>query len=621
MLRTALGLLLPVLLCISSQSSAGNDAPSSVKDLQYGEALYHYYQKDYFNSIVRMQIAQQQQRLPNHADEAELMLGGLNLSYGLRDSARRVFQRLLDENSEASVRNRAWFYLAKIAYQRGDLAQALEAIEHIDDDVSQTVRLEKLNLHSLLLLQQGRNAEAIELLQNSRSRKHWSPYLTYNLGVALMRDNRLEEGARQLDKVGELRGRNEELRLLRDKANLALGFSYLQNGDAELSRTRLERVRLQGPFSNKALLGTGWADAETEAYKRALTPWSELTRRNATDPAVQEALLAVPFAMTKLQLHGRAVQHYNDSISALVEERQKLDQSIQAIQNGALLELLSLQGISAGNGWQQQLSLQPETPALRYQVALMASHDFQEAVKNYLDLIVLDENLSGWASNMAAYDDMLATRQIRFEGNRPATAQALHNSALQQLEQRYAVLSDALAAIESADRPEGLANAVEAQHWQTLSDIGKRLDQLPVTPQTEALRDKQRRLRGILYWQLNSEYKPRLWESKQQLVALDSLIQQTRQARGNLEDAEHDAPMGFSGFSQRIAGQKANIENLLARTHKIRLAQGTLLEQLAVNELEQQKRRLDIYIIQARYSLAQTHDSALTAHPVEGVFQ
>jgi hypothetical protein len=29
------------------------------------------------------------------------------------------------------------------------------------------------------------------------------------------------------------------------------------------AKPSLERVRLEGPFSNKALLGVGWSDAET----------------------------------------------------------------------------------------------------------------------------------------------------------------------------------------------------------------------------------------------------------------------------------------------------------------------------------------------------------------------
>jgi len=446
---TCLQMLLIGLLVIARPAAAAETAPSSVKDLQYGEVLYHYFQQDYFNSIVRLQIARQQQRLPNHSTEAELMLGGLDLSYGLRDEANSIFQRLLNkQTTDVSTRNRAWFYLAKISFQRGDIPAALQAIERVEGTMTPATRTAAINLHSLLLLQQGNNKAAIELLEDVRSGKHWTPYLTYNLGIALIRDQQQERGAKQLDRIGDIHGRNEELRLLRDKANLALGYSYLQSDNPEKSRKTLARVRLDGPLSNKALLGAGWADAENEAFGKSLIPWLELSSRNSTDPAVQESLLAIPYAMTRMDLHGRAVQHYNDGIELLIGERQKLAQSIRSIQNGGLQDLLQQHDLGAGNGWMQQLHLDSGAPALRYQLSLMSSHDFQEAVKNYRDLLVLKSNLVQWKSDVAAYDDMLAGRQARFEEHRPAAEQALQGMQLQQLQQRYATLAESVEHIE-----------------------------------------------------------------------------------------------------------------------------------------------------------------------------
>ena len=118
MLQVNCKCLLPViLLAISTQIAARDEAVTSVKDLQYGEMLFYYFQQDYFNSIVHLGIARQQDRLPNHANEAELMMGGLLLSYGMRNSAKDIFQNLLDnKNNDLSVHNRAWLYLAKISY-------------------------------------------------------------------------------------------------------------------------------------------------------------------------------------------------------------------------------------------------------------------------------------------------------------------------------------------------------------------------------------------------------------------------------------------------------------------------------------------------------------------------
>ncbi|MGB5178945.1 MAG: tetratricopeptide repeat protein [Gammaproteobacteria bacterium] len=615
-------LLLLCLIGIMRTLAAADAPPSSVRDLQYGEVLYHYFQQDYFNSIVRLQIAQQQQRLPNHAAEAELMLGGLDLSYGLRDEANRIFQRLLsDETSDVSTRNRALFYLAKISWQRGDMTAALQAIERVQGSMTAATRTAAINLHSLLLLQQGNNQAAISLLLDARSGQRWTPFLNYNLGIALIRDQQQQQGAKQLDRIGDIHGRDEELRLLRDKANLALGYSYLQDGNPEMARKTLERVRLEGPLSNRALLGTGWANSDSENFAAALVPWLELSSRDSTDPAVQESLLAIPYAMTKMNLHGRAVQHYNDGIRQLIEERQKLDQSIHAIRQGGLLNLLQQHDLGAGNGWMQQLHLDSEAPALRYQLTLMSSHDFQEAVKNYRDLLVLKDNLSGWKNAIAAYDDMLAGRQARYETHRPEAQQALQGTRLQQLQQRRDALAEDLARIETTGDAAALANPEEARQWQQLATIGERLAQLPDNSDTAILRDKQQRLRGILVWQFQNDYKSRLWQARKQLTELDTLIAGSQQGIDSLQQANLDAPSGFGDFKLRIAGNRASIQELSAQTDTTLLAQGRQLEHLAVNELEQQQQRIDAYIIQARFALAQTYDDALQQPAGEGSVQ
>jgi hypothetical protein len=109
--------------------------------------------------------------------------------------------------------------------------------------------------------------------------------------VALVRVGRLPEAIAYLDRVGRMETRDEELLALRDKANLALGFAYLQARRPGDARPILERVRLEGPFSSMALLGVGWADSSLGEFKRALVPWLVLRKRNLLDSAVQEAYL------------------------------------------------------------------------------------------------------------------------------------------------------------------------------------------------------------------------------------------------------------------------------------------------------------------------------------------
>ena len=56
-------------------------------------------------------------------------------------------------------------------------------------------------------------------LQGSEGLKGFS---TYNLGIALLRDDQPEEAAKQLDKAGQVKGREHDTLAIKDKANLLL---------------------------------------------------------------------------------------------------------------------------------------------------------------------------------------------------------------------------------------------------------------------------------------------------------------------------------------------------------------------------------------------------------------
>jgi hypothetical protein len=602
-----------LLLFPAAGTPADARKPSSAQDLQYGEALFHYYQQDWFGSIVRLEVAQEQHALPHTADEAELLLGGLDLSYGLRGEATRIFERLLDTHSDPLTRNRAWYYLARISWDRDDPQAALRALGELNGEMSQGTRTESALLGSLVLLKLGRNQDAVTLLENARKEKAWTPYLAYNLGVAQIRSGQLQAGVTTLVGIGDLDADGEELRSLRDKANLALGYSLLQAGDDGRSRARLAHVRLTGPFSNKALLGAGWADADSSAFERALVPWTELGKRDVIDPAVQEALLATPYALTRLHLHGRAVNGYHTAIDTLIHEKTRLDESIKSIRNGELLAILDKQDLSTGSGWLQELTLDSRSPALRYQLTLMATHDFQEAVKNYRDLLALRQNLAQWEQRMGAFDDMLATRVARFADHRKAAGHALRNNDLAALRQRYTTLEYRVRQAESGDDAMALANATELQQWEKLQQIGKRLERLPDGPQAADLRARQRLLTGVLRWRLATDFKPRLWRAQHALAQVGKLLEQAQQSLNSLAQARSDTPEAFTGRNQEIHALRANLQALLARTQALRTTQGEQLQQLAVNELERQQRRIDTYLVQARFALAQTYDTALHA--------
>ena len=185
--------------------------------------------------------------------------------------------------------------------------------------------------------------------------------------------------------------------------------------DFERAYQSLDRVRLEGPFSNQALLRAGWAEVSAGNFERALVPWNILAKREVTDTAVQEALLAAPFAYGKLEIHGRAALMYGHALEAYTNELDRVDASIDSIREGKFLKALVREEIQQDKDWVIRLRTLPETPETYYLMALMASHDFQTALQNYLDLEDLRKKLVSWQTSFGAFEDIIGLRKQNYD--------------------------------------------------------------------------------------------------------------------------------------------------------------------------------------------------------------
>jgi tetratricopeptide (TPR) repeat protein len=164
--------------------------PHPVQDLAYGDVLFYFFEDDYFDSITRLLAAQQLERVPHTHEEAELLLGGLYLSMGQHVEAGKIFQELLNKSTSEAVRNRAWFYLGKVWYQRGYLDESERALRQVSDKIDQRINAERYMLLAQLMMQQGRYDDAIEALKSWHGSPDWTAYAQFNLGIALVRKNR-----------------------------------------------------------------------------------------------------------------------------------------------------------------------------------------------------------------------------------------------------------------------------------------------------------------------------------------------------------------------------------------------------------------------------------------------
>ena len=374
-------------------------------------------------------------------------------------------------------------------------------------------------------------------------------------------------------------------------------------------------MRLNGPYSDKALLGLGWADSALGDYQAALTPWMELRSRNVLDSAVQEAYLAVPYAFSKLNANAQSAEYYESAVNSFAAEDTRLDGAIASINKGDMLNRVlnkdQVQGEEAHYGWFWQLKNLPDAPESRYLYAVLAGHDFQEGLKNYRDLVYLGGTLEQWDGDMVAFEDMIDTREAAFAERLPRADALLASDAVGTLQQRDVALENRLRTIESQHDVAALGTATEREQWARIQRVEAALRAgAPDTPENAELRARLALVKGVLQYRLNEAYGARLWQEHRSLKDLDLALNEAQSRWIRVERARKNMPANTGEFATRVAALKTRIEALQVRLAATEQRQSDYLAKVAVDELEQQKDRLAAYEVQARFALATMYDRA-----------
>ena len=603
-------------LCLGGgHAHARNDADQtkSVRDLHYGEVLFDFYQQKYFSALTHLLVAEHMDRVSHHTDDAELLRAGMYLSYGMHAQAGQIFQRLIDQGAAPQVRDRAWFFLAKIRHQRGYIVEAGDALAEVKDTLPADLEEERKVLLAYLLMAQEKYPAAIAVLKGLRGVTGTAAYGRYNLGVALILSGNKQAGIELLGEVGYMRAGNEEMRSLRDKANLALGYYFLQAGEPSRAKAYLNEIRIDGPLSNKALLGAGWGYSAEEKHQQSLVPWVELQQRDARDTAVQESLLAVPYAFGRLGAYKQALQQYQTAIEIYEQELIRLDDSIQSIHAGKMVANILRPDGSGEMGWFWQMRALPPTSESRYLILLLSSNEFQEAFKNYRDLRFLQSNLHAWSENIDIFNDILTTRSNAYAQRLPAVQHVLQRTDMTSQRQARDVYAAEIARIEAEGDNLAMATPQQKQLLLRLARVKARIKALKGKTDISEVPDKYRRLSGILHWNLAVDYPLRLWQAKKEVRQLDRELIRVQQRQDSLQQVQITAVQAFAGYDSRIDNLRNRIGALQSRLSTVAGAQERYLEEIAVAELQQQKQRLAEYLVQARFAVAQIYDQASRA--------
>jgi tetratricopeptide (TPR) repeat protein len=524
---------------------------------------------------------------------------------------------VLEGAVEDDVRNEAAYRLARIHFQKDQAADALTALDRISGKAPAAIRDDVEFLRANVYMALGRPADAASVLKRLQGAQSLSGFAAYNLGIALLQEGRHQDAIAQLDRAGELSLREAGPLAIRDKSNMVLGKLMLESGDLARAQSFFDRVRLDGPFSNHALLSAGWADVSAQNFERAVVPWSMLAKRDVTDGAVQEALLALPYAYSRLSVHGRAAVLYGDALKSFGEELGKVDASIRSIADGRFLKALVREEIRADKGWVIRLRTLPDAPETFYLMQLLASHDFQTALQNYLDLEELRRKMSGWQRSLDAFEDIIRLRRENYEPLLPdvdAQFRELDAQIRLRMEQRDH-LQQRLQQLLIEPRPDLLATAEERIVLERLRAIKAALDDAS-DDEAAQHHERLRRIKGSITWTLYTSYPQRLTEAHEHLNALNADIAVMTQQYQQFVRTRQSAAHSYMGYDDTISRLRTKAAEALHTVNQLMARQGRLIETVAIEELKTRRARLEVYQTQARYAVADSYDRAAKAQGV-----
>jgi len=621
-MRSARNLMLGLTLAAVWATRASHSA--ELKDLYFGEALYQAYQGHYFDALERLDAEMAQHRRVDererdslffHIKQAEFSVGDFELYYRMHHRAGRAIKAVLEANVEDAVRNEAAFRLARIHFQKDQPRNALEALERIHGDVPVGLRDEIEFLRANVYMALGRAQDAVEVLKRLQGSRPLTGFAAYNMGIALLQSGHQPQALQQLDKAGQVDAHDSAAAAaIRDKSNMVLGKLLLDSSHFARAQQSFDRVRLEGPYSNQALLNSGWAEVSARNYQRALVPWGILAGRDPTDSAVQEAKLALPFAYSKLNVHGRAALLYDQALTTFGQELVKVDASIKSIRAGKFLQALAREEVLQDKDWVIRLRALPDEPETFYLATLMASHDFQTALQNYLDLEDLRRRLTAWQSNFDAFEDIIRLRRLNYEPLLPkvdARFGELDSQVRLRLEQREH-LRKRLQDILIAPRPELLATADERISLNRLHQLEKALHQSN-DPKAALLQERVERLKGVLTWTLRTQYAERLTKAHEHLRELDRDVAMLKARYDEFVRTRQAATHSYAGYGTSITQLRSRVHDALQQVNTLLARQGTLIEAVAISELQARGDRLEKYQTQARYAVADSYDRATNA--------
>lgn len=621
---------LPRLLLLAAAVSLGlpahaNDLNKRLKvkqdvtEVVMGQVMHDFYMGRGFTALNNILAAKDEGLLSDDVTATEILLGDLYTAFGMPEAADNVFSRIVTRDMRSDTRNETWFRQGRLKYRQGNYFEAERVLNVPISTTDITIlEAERRVMLANILMAQSEFERARDLLAPIPMDTALGMYATYNMGVAHIRANQPEEGIRLLETVRALPVSDNETNALKDRAALAIGYSHLQAKAPEKARDALVNVRLEGPFSNSAMLALGYAHFLRNDYKRALSFWLELLTRNPGDSSVQEAMLLVPRAYEALQANQQAFFGYKLAAQTMNDQLEALEGLRTRVQSDDWLDQLNPSADGGANAdplEQPHIALPGNRTETAFMSSLLASHAFHEGYMQFQQLRRLQSTLKRRRDDLRAMRDVASQLQRR---NPALTSAEKRASALSQQVQ---ALNDHWPALQARARaaarnPRNFTETMAPQDRERLERIDAMeyaARRLPDTPAQANLLNRLRMVKGLHAFNVANKAPRTQNQVFVELTRHESELAQVRRRTEALRQLLDDNRSASKpALAQRTVDQEKRLGDIEKSIQASMNEHRAYLGALAMAALEDKRSRLNNDLAEAHLNIARLQDAALT---------
>lgn len=590
-------------LLLATPLPAAEKRPA-VLDPAFGETLYAFYQKQYFDAISRLLVARERGELKRQAGEGELLAGSLYVQYGMPTAAQDIFSTLLPAQPEAAPSpqvQKIWLALAELNYRRDRFPEALAIIEqHFPRPVAgqrrgddqDTVPEAAVMLAVKSLMRMARHRDAMAWLGPKFSDLPEGRYLKFNIAVALVAGGEPDAGAGLLAELLAAPAGDEEMRALRDRVALALAATRLQQERAADAFAAIGQAQLDGPYSNEALLVYGISALRAGNPTSAIRALLPLSKRSSHEQAVQEGVIALAQAYEAAGDDKRAHAAYRDGLKILEGELKYLQQQEQSINDGHWF--VALENRASAIALRDDRAGLNDTDVLGMPVhyRMFAGNRFVLAFAQYVEVSRLARVAVNWQGRIPVLDYLV---QSRTERHRRLAAEAqtlLADTRVPPYLERQQVLAARVSAGIDANDAALLATEKQKQ-LLAMSDLVEKKMQAWPERDWNAKKQQLELLRGVLAWDLARAQPEQAWALRRAVRDNERLISETGVLRGRVEQAMTRPMVNVDSWRQQLSGEDRQLKALAERSTGLRAA---LRAQLEADGLETVRARRELIV-------------------------